>query len=485
MDIPASAHKRAYAACTEANDALPEQDPAKRRRTAGEGGAALPEGPIMSVPADVLDQIIGWLDERHLSCLLRASRPLYSAARRVLLAVPASYFEGRLLRPAKIQRVRTGVALLERQMLDWKDCLEIRRGVYRKPPESRGLICDYARGLGERYRHVCVYLDQPGLCDIAVGLAGSTGWRHLEVRACGSASRHLAVFINVLVTGLQGLASPERREITLHMSAELAPTLLDAIAASMLGLVAEDARCVVSGVRINAAMMEALALPIQSNPHLRHLAVDFQGGLQTGEGLDMLERCNVGLAGLSMQNLPAAMDYQRLAVVLNARPAIRSLSLYGRPVCMGASALELASCLGPGSLAKLGLYQLRLGAANLAGLGPALAAQAGLHTLKFQGCPFPDGIGPLVQGLAGNRSIVRMELTDCDIGGDPKDGSLQNAVLQALRHSPAIREIKIDGPDLPAFRQQVAELGRHCPGLRVIRHDAGRGASGHIIDDAQ
>jgi hypothetical protein len=169
------------------------------------------------------------------------------------------------------------------------------------------------------------------------------------------------------------------------------------------------------------------------------------------------------------------MDYSRLAALLLARPSIKSLALAGKIPEETPGYPVLASLLKSGSLAKLGLSQLTLQAGHLAGLAPVLAAQTGLHTLKFRCCAFPDGIEPLIQGLAVNRSIVRMELVDCTIAGNAGNSTVQREVLRALRHNAVIRQLKIGYRDLQSFQIEMAELRRHSPQLKVIRYAPFRG----------
>jgi hypothetical protein len=497
MDSPSIARKRTHdvdAADIEVNEASPKAEQAKRRRLDESGQARPPvltslhtggtdaPAPLIALPVELLDQIIGWLDEEHLSCLVRTSRPVYQAVQRLQLAVPACYREGCLPIEAKQQRVMTSVNLLERQALYWKDHLESRRGVYIAPPQPRGLISEYARGLGERYRHVSVFLDEPGLSQIAAGLVASTGWRHLEMVACTSASAQVAQFLDLIVTGLHGLEPAERRELSLQISAALDPLTVEKLTATLSALVADDTPMDVTGIQIKAALLQPLAGFISANPCLQRLWFDLRDdttGDCAGQVLGLLENGLARPGGLILQGLGANMDYSRLAALLLARPSIKSLSLSGKIPEEMPSYPVLANLLRPGSLAKLGLSQLTFQAGHLAGLAQTLAAQTGLHTLKFRDCAFPDGIAPLIQGLSANRSIIRMELVDCNIAGNPGNSTAQREVMKALRHNAVIRQLKIGYRDLQSFQSEMAELRRHAPQLKVIRYAPYRGG---IID---
>ncbi|WP_194714639.1 leucine-rich repeat domain-containing protein [Noviherbaspirillum soli] len=479
------------------NEASPKVGQVKRRRTDEAGQARLPvltslhpdgadaPGPLMAVPMELLGEIVGWLTEEHLSCLVRTSRPIYSAVQRLQLALPASYREGGLPLQAKQQRVMTSVNLQERQALDWRDCLERLRGEYVAPAQSRGLISDYARGLGERYRHVSVLLDEPGLSQIAAGLLASNGWRHLEMVACTSASAQIACFLHLIVAGLKSQQPAERRQLSLHIGAALEPVVVEKLTATLSTLLASDTPMDVTGLQIKALMVQPLAQFLRANPCLQRLSLDLRDdttGDCASRVLSLLEGCAAQPGGLILQGLGAGMDYARLAALLLARPSIKSLSLAGKIPEETPGCPLLASLLHPGSLAKLGLSQLTLRAEHLASLAPVLAAQAGLHTLKFRCCAFPDGIDPLTRGLAANRSIVRMELVDCTIAGNAGNSTVQGEVLKAFRHNAVIRQLKIGYRDLQSFQAEMAELRRDSPQLKVIRYSpfrAGVSATPH------
>lgn len=493
MDSSSIARKRTHDGNADGiavNEASPKAGQAKRRRVDETGQTSLPEvttrhpdstdtpGPLMALPLELLGEIIAWLDEEHLSSLVRTSRPTYNAVRRLQLALPASYHEGGLPLQAKQQRVMTSVNLLERQALDWRDRLETLRGVYVAPARPRGLISDYARGLGERYRHVSVFLDEPGLSQIAAGLVASTGWRHLEMVACTSASAQIAYFLHLIVAGLKSQQPSERRQLSLQISAALAPLVVEELTATLATLLASDTPMDVTGMQIKASMVQPLAQFLRANPCLQRLSLDLRDdttGHCAGQVLSLLEGCAAQPGGLILQGLGADMDYSRLAALLLARPSIKSLALAGKIPEETPGYPVLASLLKPGSLAKLGLSQLTLQAGHLAGLAPVLAAQTGLHTLKFRCCAFPDGIEPLIQGLAVNRSIVRMELVDCTIAGNAGNSTVQREVLRALRHNAVIRQLKIGYRDLQSFQIEMAELRRHSPQLKVIRYAPFRG----------
>ncbi|HEX8883831.1 MAG TPA: hypothetical protein VF797_05035 [Noviherbaspirillum sp.] len=488
MDSSSIARKRTNAINADGmdvNEASPKIGQAKRRRIDEAGQASPPvltslhpggtdaSGPLMALPLESLGEIIGWLDEEHLSSLVRTSKPTYNAVQRLQLALPASYQEGCLPLQAKQQRVMTSVNLLERQALDWRDRLETMRGVYVAPAQARGLISDYARGLGERYRHVSVFLDEPGLSQIAAGLVASSGWRHLEMVACTSASAQIACFLDLIVTGLKSQQPAERRQLSLQISAALEPSVVEKLTAALSTLLASDTPMDVTGMQIKAPMVQPLAQFLRANPCLQRLSLDLRDdttGDCTSQVLWLLETCAAQPGGLILQGLGADMDYSRLAALLLARPSIRSLSLAGKIPEETPGYPVLASLLHPGSLTKLGLSQLTLQAEHLAGLAPVLAAQTGLHTLKFRCCAFPDGIAPLIQGLAANRSIVRMELVDCTIAGNAGNSSAQREVMKALRHNAVIRQLKIGYRDPQSFESEMAELRRHSPQLKVIRY---------------
>ncbi|MFL6719557.1 MAG: hypothetical protein ACJ8G3_24685, partial [Burkholderiaceae bacterium] len=496
MDSPGIAHKRTHDANADdnadanadgidVNEASPKAGQAKRRRVGDAGHAGPPvltslqpgsadaPGPLMALPLELLGEIVGWLGEEHLSCLVRASRPTYNAVQRVQLALPASYHEGSLPLQAKQQRVMTSVNLLERQALYWKDHLERRRGVYVAPAQARGLISEYARGLGERYRHVSVFLDEPGLSQIAAGLASSSGWRHLEIVACTPASAQIAQFLDLIAAGLHSIQPSERRQLSLHIGAALDPPTVEKLTATLSALLAQDTPMDVTGIRIKAALVQPLAGFLNANPCLQRLSFDLRDdttGDSAGRVLSLLENGVARPGGLILEGLGADMDYSRLAALLVARPSIRALSLAGKIPEETPRYPVLASLLLPGSLAKLGLSQLTLQAEHLAGLAQALAAQTGLHTLKFRCCAFPDGITPLIEGLSANRSIVRMELVDCTIAGNAGNSMVQREVLKALRHNAVVRQLKIGYRDLQSFQEETAELRRHSPQLRVIRY---------------
>lgn len=488
MDSSSIARKRTHdvnADGIDGNEASPKVGQAKRRRVDEAEQTSAPEltsrhpdstdapGPMMALPLELLGEIIGWLDEEHLSSLVRTSRPTYHAVQRLQLALPASYYEGGLRLQAKQQRVMTSVNLLERQALDWRDRLEIMRGTYVAPVQPRGLISDYARGLGERYRHVSVFLDEPGLSQIAAGLIASTGWRHLEMVACTSASAQIACFLHLIVTGLKSQQSSERRQLSLQISAALEPSVVEKLTATLSTLLENDTPMDVTGLQIKASMVQPLAQFLHANPCMQRLSLDLRDDT-TGHGasqvLSLLEGCAAQPGGLILQGLGADMDYSRLAALLLARPSIKSLALAGKIPEETPGYPVLASLLHPGSLTKLGLSQLTLSVENLAGLAPVLAAQTGLHTLKFRCCAFPDGIEPLIQGLAANRSIVRMELVDCTIAGNAGNSTVQREVLKALRHNAVIRQLKIGYRDLHSFQAEMVELRRDSPQLKVIRY---------------
>lgn len=150
--------------------------------------------------------------------------------------------------------------------------------------------------------------------------------------------------------------------------------------------------------------------------------------------------------GLILQGLGADMDYARLAALLSSKLCIKSLSLAGK------NPEEAPST-------------------------PALAAQAGLHTLKFRCCGFPDGIEPLIQGLAANRSIVRMELVDCAIAGNAGNSEVQGELMKALRRNRVIRQFKTGCRDMARFQSEMAELRRQSPQLKVTRYAPFRGGN--------
>jgi hypothetical protein len=493
MDSSGIARKRAHdtdADCLGVNEASPKVGQAKRRRIDEAGQAGQPvltslhpggadaQGPLMSLHLDLLGEIVDWLSEEHLSRLVRTSKPMYSAVQRLQLALPASYREGGLPLQAKQQRIMTSVNLLERQALHWRDRLETLRGVYVAPAQPRGLISDYARGLGERYRHVSVFLDEPGLSQIAAGLVASTGWRHLEMVACTSASNQIACFLDLIVTGLKSQQPAERRQLSLHISAALEPLVVEELTATLSTLLASDTPMDVTGIQIKAPMVQPLAQFLRANPCLQRLSFNLRDdatGDCARQVLSLLGECAAQPGGLILQGLGAGMDYARLAALVLARPSIKSLCLTGKIPEEMASYPVLASLLHPGSLTKLGLSQLTLQAEHLVGLAPVLAAQTGLHTLKFRCCAFPDGIEPLIRGLAANRSIVRMELVDCTIAGNAGNSTVQKEVLRALRHNAVIRQLKIGYRDLQSFQAEMVELRRDTPQLKVIRYAPFRG----------
>lgn len=493
MDSAGIARKRTHdgqAGGMAAGEAPPAVGQAKRRRIDEAGQTGLPvltspgpgdaggQGPLMALPPDLLGEIAGWMDEEHLSCLVRTSRPMYKAVQHMQLAVPASYRDGGLPLQAKQQRVMTAVNLLERQTLEWRDYLETRQGVYVAPAQPRGLISDYARGLGERYRHVSVLLDEPGLGAIAAGLVASTGWQHLEVMACTSASAQVAYFLRMIVAGLKSQQLSERRQLSLQIGSALEPAIVEKLKDTLSTLLAGDTPMDVTGMQIKAPMVQPLASFLRANPFLQRLSLDLRddaAGDCANQVLGLLEDGAARPGGLILQGLGANMDYARLAALLAARPSLRSLALAGKiPETMPGYPV-LASLLHPGSLAKLGLSKLTLQAGQLAGLAPALAAQTGLHTLKFRCCAFPDGMEPLIRGLAGNRSIIRMELVDCTIAGNAGNGSAQKEVFKALRHNPVIRQLKIGCHDAQSFQAETAELRQTNPQLKVIRYAPFRG----------
>lgn len=496
MDSRSIARKRIHdagAAGSGANEAPPKAEQGKRRRIDETGQAGMPvltslhpasayaPGPLMALPPELLGEIVGWMGEEHLSRLVRTSWPTYNAVQRLQLALPASYREGCLPLQAKQQRVMTSVNLLERQSLGWRDRLETIRGVYVPPAQPRGLISDYARGLGGRYRHVSVLLDEPGLGEIAAGLVASTGWQHLEVVASTSASAQIAYFIHLIAAGLKSQEPSERRQLSLQVSATLEPLIIEKLKAVLSGLLAGDTPMDVTGMQIKAALVQPLAQFPRTNPCLQHLSLDLRDdttGHCAGQVLSLLEDCAAQPGGLILQGLGADMDYARLAALVLAKPSIKSLCLAGKIPEETPGYPLLASVLHPGSLTKLGFSSLNLQAEHLAGLAPVLAAQAGLHTLKFRGCGFPGGIAPLIQGLAANRSIVRMELVDCTMAGNAGDSTVQREVLRVLQHNAVIRQLKIGYRDLRSFEAEVVELQRHNPLLKVIRYAPFRGGVG-------
>ena len=120
MDSSSIARKRTHdvnADGIDVNEASPKVVQGKRRRIDEAGQASLPvltslhlggaeaPGPLMGLPLELLGEIVGWLDEEHLSSLVRTSRPTYNAVQRLQLALPASYQEGCLPLQAKQQRV--------------------------------------------------------------------------------------------------------------------------------------------------------------------------------------------------------------------------------------------------------------------------------------------------------------------------------------------------------------------------------------------
>jgi hypothetical protein len=488
MDSSSIVRKRTHdvnADGIDVNEASPRVGQAKRRRIDEAGQTGLPvlaslhlgdtdaAGPLMGLPLELLGEIVGWLDEEHLSSLVRASRPTYHAVQRLQLALPACYLGGCLPLQAKQQRIMTSVNLQERQTLEWRDRLESIRGVYVAPAQARGLISDYARGLGERYRHISVFLDEPGLSQIAAGLIASTGWRHLEMVASTSASAQIGYFLYLIVAGLKNQQPSERRQLSLQISAVLEPLVVKKLTATLATLLASDTPMDVTGMQIKAAMVQPLAQFLLANPCLQRLSLDLRDdttGHCASQVLSLLESCAAQPGGLILQGLGADMDYSRLAALLLARPSIKSLSLAGKIPEETPGYPVLASLLQPGSLSKLGLSQLTLQAEQMAGLAPVLAAQTGLHTLKFRCCAFPDGIEPLIHGLAANRSIVRMELVDCTIAGNAGNIAVQREVMKALRHNTVIRQLKIGYRDLNSFESEMAELRRHSPQLKVIRY---------------
>ena len=493
MDSRSIACKRAHdvnADGMDVNEASPKVGQAKRRRIDEPGQAGPPvltslhpdgaeaPGPLMALPMELLGEIVDWLSEEHLSCLVRTSRPMYSAVQCLQLALPACYREGRLPLQARQQRVMTSVNLLERQALEWKDRLESMRGVFVAPSQPRGLIRDYARGLGERYRHVSVFLDEPGLSQIAAGLIASNGWRHLEMVACTSASGQIACFLHLIVAGLKSQPPAERRQLSLQINAALEPLVIEKLTATLSTLLESDTPMDVTGIQIKASMVSPLAQFLRANPCLQRLSLDLRDdttGDCASQVLGLLEECAAQPGGLILQGLSAGMDYARLAALIRARPSIKSLCLAGKIPEETPGYPLLASLLHPGSLTKLGLSQLTLQAEHLAGLAQTLAAQTGLHTLKFRCCAFPDGIEPLIQGLAANRSIVRMELVDCTIAGNAGSSRVQKEVLRALRHNAVIQQLKIGYRDLQSFQAEMVELQRDSPQLKVIRYAPFRG----------
>ena len=495
MDSSSIARKRTHdldAAGIDVNEASPKAEQAKRRRTdepgqspplllaAPQHGGTDAQGPLMALPAELLGEIIGRLGEEHLSCLVRTSRPVYRAVQRLQLAIPSAYREGCLPVEAKQQRVMTSVNLLERQALCWRDHLERLRGTYIAPSEARGLISDYARGLGERYRHVSVFLDEPGLSQVAAGLNASTGWRHLELVACTSASVQLAQFLDLIAAGACPLQPSERRELSLNIGADLGPLTVEKLTATLSALLSKDSPIDVTGIQIKSAMVPPLAEFLRLNPCWQRLSFDLRNdttGQCASQVLSLLENCAANPGGLLLQGLCFDMDYARLAALLHARPSIRTLSLSGKIPEETPGYPLLAGLLHPRSLTKLGLSQLTLRSGHLAGLAQALAAQTGLHTLKFRCCAFPDGIEPLIEGLAANRSIVRMELVDSTIAGDTGSSAAQGRVLKALRHNAVIRQLKIGYRDQKSFQAEMAELRKHSPQLTVIRYAPFRGGS--------
>lgn len=493
MDSSGIARKRTHdvnADGMDVNEASPKVGQAKRRRIDDAGQTGLPlltslhlgdidaPGPLTTLPLELLGEVVGWLSEEHLSCLVRTSRPMYSAVQRLQLALPASYREGGLPPQAKQQRVMTLVNLQQRQALCWRNRLESMRGVFVAPARPRGLISDYARGLGERYRHVSVFLDEPGLSQIAAGLVASAGWRHLGVEARTSASAQIAYFLHLIAAGLKSQQPVERRQLSLLISAALEPLVVEKLTATLLTLLESDTPMDVTGMQIKAPMVPPLAQFLRANPCLQRLSIDLRDdttGDCASQVLSLLEGCAAQPGGLILQGLGAGMDYARLAALVRARPSIKSLCLAGKIPEETPGYPLLASLLDPGSLSKLGLSQLTLQAEHLVGLAPVLAAQTGLHTLKFRCCAFPDGIEPVIRGLAANRSIVRMELVDCTIAGSAGNSTVQNEVLRALRHNAVIRQVKIGYRDLQSFQAEMVELRRHNPQLKVIRYAPFRG----------
>ena len=493
MDSRSIARKRTHDMSADGRDvkeAWPEVGQAKRRRIDEPGQAGPPLltslhpngaealGPLTALPMEALGEIVRWLSEEHLSCLVRTSKPMYSAVQRLQLALPASYREGGLPLQAKQQRVMTSVNLQQRQTLEWLDTLARLHGVYVAPAQPRGLISDYARGLGERYRHVSVVLDEPGLSQIAAGLVASNGWRHLEVLEYNAASARLACFLNLIIAGLQGQQPAERRQLSLHIGTALEPLVVEELTATLSTLLAGDTPLDVTGIHVKAPMVQPLAPFLRANPGLQRLSVDLRDDATGGCASQVLSLLDAGAArpgGLILQGLGACMDYARLAALVVARPSIKSLCLTGRIPEEMPGYPVLASLLQPGSLTKLGLSGLTLRAEHLFGLAPALAAQTGLHTLKFRCCAFPDGIAPLIQGLAANRSIVRMELVDCTIASNAGHSTAQREVLRALRHNAVIRQLKIGYRDLQGFQAEMVELRRDSPQLEVIRYSPFRG----------
>lgn len=486
MDYQITGRKRALDAGSDDNAASPHNERARRRRT-GEAGQdipprlfsdadepAAPASLLMELPAELLDRIIDLLAEEHLSCLLRASQPLYRAVQRVQQAVPASYIGGCLYVQAKEQRAQTAVNLRLRQLLEARVGVETAGEALSGVPCQRpGSLSEYAHGLGQRYRHIAVFMDGPGLQYIAAGLNSSTGWGHLELISTAPGASELVPFLDLLRVGLRNAAPAQQRELSLFLGGGTALAVLVALASSLQPLLAQDAALKVTGMHLSSDMILPLAAFLQSNANLQRLTLDMKDGRQSARCLALLENCGIQPASLILRNIPPDMDYPRLGAALRAKPAIRMLCLHGAPVCSPAKGLALASHLADPALRKLGLYRLRLDAASLAGLDTALAGQTGLHTLKFVDCAFPDGVAPLVAGLAANRGIVRLALTDCTVA-DANDGKAQVAVLQALRHNPAIRQVKIDRLHSQAFWHAVAELRKHCPDMQFIFFDPER-----------
>lgn len=477
-----SNRKRAHE--VDAHDVGPPDKERVRRRRVGEAECAVaprlyavdaaetqPEGWLMSLPAELLDRIAALLSEEHLSCLLRASQPLYQAVQRSLQAVPASYVQGCLYRQAKWQRAETAVNLRSRQLLD------ARNGACRlatmHPAQRPGSLADYARGFGKRYPHVSALVDGPAARDIAIGLGSSAGWRHLELIAAAPRAGELPPFLDVLAAGLRAAAPAPRRELSLMLGGANSLADLAALASFLEPMTAQDALLKVSGMHLSAHMIAPLAAFFHANAGLQRLVLDLGDGRQTACALALLEHGNVQPAALVLRNVPSAMDYPRLSAALRARPALGCLCVHGKPTHARAVGLILADLLSGQGLRKLGLYRLRLDAANLAGLEQALAGATGLHTLKFVDCLFPDGLGPLIKGLAANRGIVRLALNDC-LTGDANDGKAQIDVLAALHDNPALRQLRIDRYRSQAFWHAVAGLRQRRPELQYIFYDPDR-----------